>query len=274
MKKAILVSLALLLAGLVGSSFPFGYDLLEMAKGAVQGHVLYGKFGRNRSVSINTVPESLWSYGGEWKGPTAARLHSFVSSSAADDGDPAGIGGHTVWMEGLGSDGRMQTGEVTLNGVTPVITGETWLRIYRMKLLSAGISLTNVGDITATAAAPDSTVTAGIRAGDGQTHMAIITVPAEKTAYLIAYWVSINKYGAYATASVVLKTRGPIDVATSPWLGKLSLGMGVKGSSFISAPFFAIRRVEEKTDILFQIEEVSTDDVDISGGFAIIMVDN
>lgn len=178
-------------------------DALEIAKGNVSGHTAVTVVGRN--IDIDAATEDIHDAGGTYVAPTAARVHAVASTSASDDGDPAGVGARTVRVYGLTAWTAEATSEdITLNGTSGVNTSNSYVLIHRMEVLTKGATGINVGDITATAAT-DSTVSAKILAGAGETQMAIYGLPSTQTLYVSRWWGSINRSGG--------ATSGGVDVA-------------------------------------------------------------
>jgi len=157
---------------------------LQVARGQVDGHKTLFKFGINGDVG--TSVETVWAEGGTYAYPASATVMK-ISSSSADDA-AAGTGARTVAIFGLDASYNEINETVTLNGQTAVNTTNSFLRIFRMYVVTAGSGGTAVGDIyigvgTVTAGVP-ATVYAKIDIGENQTNMAIWTVPANYTLYL------------------------------------------------------------------------------------------
>lgn len=169
------------------SYFPNSPYDLQVARGLVPGILAVNKFGRNPDIDVGT--EDIWSQGGTWVAPTTARVHALVSSDAADTA--AGTGARTLSVNGLNGSYVDTTETVTLNGVTPVNTVNSYTIIHRMIVLTAGSGATNAGTLTATAAT-DATVTAAIIIGKAQTQLAIYQIPAGYTGYLTMFSGSID----------------------------------------------------------------------------------
>ena len=110
-----------------------------------------------------------------------------VSSSASDAA--AGTGIQIVRIHYLDSDYNEQVEDVTLNGVTPVLTaGLNILRINGLHAYAVGSSGAAVGNISLTNSG--GTVTYGyITATYTSSRQAIYTVPANKYGY-ISHWQS------------------------------------------------------------------------------------
>ena len=117
---------------------------LEVAMGKRQGRTTWNKFGFNRDVDSGSE-EVVASFGGAFNIMTTADTLDIVSSSANDTSD--GTGARTVFIDGIGADFLRQTEIVTMNGVTPVTTANTWLGVNRATVLSSGSLTYNDGDI-------------------------------------------------------------------------------------------------------------------------------
>lgn len=216
------------------SSMDFG---LEVARGRVSGIGNINKFGAAPD-GIQTTATDIWSRANStptqqiWLAPTAARVHAIVSTSADDDGDPVGIGARTIRIYGLKTwDLAETTEDVILDGTTPVNTAQSYVIIHRMKVLTCGASGPNVGTISATAAT-DTTITAVILPGDGQTEMAIYGVPSIQTLYLARWGCHINKNAAAAaTADFQLRVNENPNVLTTCFLRKDDISLQSNGTS-------------------------------------------
>jgi len=117
-----------------------------------------------------------------------------VSSSTADD--LVGTGAQKVKIEGLDANYNAQIVEVEMDGTTNVSTTETFIRVYRVYVSQAGSGKVNAGNITISIG---GSVRAQISANQGQTLMAVYTVPAGFTGYVTQWSFSSgasasNKY--------------------------------------------------------------------------------
>lgn len=218
------------------------------------------KFGRNPVVTGDTT-EDVWDGGGLWVPPTEARVHNLVSSSANDAA--AGTGARTIKIYGLDANYDRQEETITLNGVTPVATTNSYTRIFRMVCQTWGSGQANAGNITATAVT-DATVTAQVSTGNNQTLMAIYTVPNGYSLILYTYWFFVNATaGIGAVKDSYANCKILASDATNP-------GRVVK--QFISAAsaagpavvdFHVPQIYTEKTDIIAQADAV-IEDADVS----------
>ena len=169
---------------------PMGDQMLEIAKGNVTDHSSVNKFGRN--TDVDTTPEDIWDGGGTWTAPTQARIHDIASTSVNDDAN-GGTGARRMEIHGLTSwFSDPVSEEIELNGTSNVATTNAYVIIHRMYVTAKGTSNVNAGTITATAQT-DSTVTAQINAGEGQTQMAVFGVSATQELYMTRWYSSINR---------------------------------------------------------------------------------
>ncbi|MHA1400160.1 MAG: hypothetical protein ACTSQE_07410 [Candidatus Heimdallarchaeaceae archaeon] len=257
----------------LGNPLPVRDPLLEIAKGNVTGHSGVNKFGHVEDIDISDVPVDIWNGGSVWVAPTAARTHDIVSDDVNDDvGD---TGARTINIQGLDSNWELQEEVIPMNGTTNVATANTYVRIFRMYVVTVGSSLTNEGNITATAQV-DGTVTAAITTGKGQTLMAIYTIPAGKTGYITKGYTTITRQDKTSGAMAEFEFRGRFDadVSTSPWRTLWAGGISVDGSSAYEHSYSPYVAVSEKTDLVFRCIYVSDNNTKIGAGFDIILIDD
>jgi len=163
----------------------------ELVLGNIEGRTYVNKFG-TAPDGVQLTATDIWSRADAtptqqiWLAPTAARIHALVSSSAADTGFNITVYGLTSWS-------TAETSEVVaLTGQTPVNTTNSYVIIHRMEMTPTAAKVINAGTITATAAV-DSTITAVILPGDGQTEMAIYGVPSTQKALMHRWTANIDK---------------------------------------------------------------------------------
>lgn len=137
------------------------------------------KFGYNNSVG--TSQEEIWNVGGIESYLSTAETMDIVSTSDEDDADkdPAGTGAYTLTITGLDGDWLPVSETISLNGQTNVTTTNTYLRVLRMVVNSAGSTGSNVGTITCTASTAAS-VHGQINPTDNQTLKINFSIPANK----------------------------------------------------------------------------------------------
>lgn len=237
---------------------------LAVAKGDFTGYAKVSKFGRNPGVKSADY-ESIWDGTNLYPWPTAAETLNVVSTDADDTS--AGTGARTVEIEGLNSSWAIITETVSMNGTTNVTTTNSFLRVYRARVVTAGSSGVNEGTITMTNTT-SSNVLAQIsvdNSGFGQTLMAIYTIPAGKTGYLISINGSSSKDNEHSFRLLARDNT----VSNAAWNTKEFLN--ARGG-FNLYKKFAINKYTEKTDLDFQA--IASAASAASGGFELILIDN
>jgi hypothetical protein len=141
---------------------------LQVARGLIAGHSLVNIFGHQQSIGTTSI--CVWENPTAYVFPASAVPMTMVSTSAADVGV-------TKLISGLDADYKPISESIVLNGTTPVITTNSYLRINNVR--------TTAGNAVGTATFVNGGITyAKILAGLGQTQMAQYTVPAGHTFYL------------------------------------------------------------------------------------------
>lgn len=244
-------------SGVAVGDIPF---YLAVAQGAVEGYSNVSKFGYNSSVGSISY-ESVWETGGAYPFMTTADQLEIVSADSNDTS--AGSGARTVELQGLDSSYNLLTETITMNGTTAVTTSGSFFRIFRAIVITAGTGNVNAGNITITDQ-DTSTTRASILAGNGQTLMAVYTVPAGKTAYIVNFNFSSSK-----DQEMEYRIRTRNGIADAAWQLKEFVTCRGGFNDFIKR---AINLVPEKTDIDMQAKAQSTSTA--TAGFELILVDN
>ena len=145
------------------------------------------KFGHNGDVG--TSLETLWPEGGIYVYVDVPTTMTISSSDVNDDAGDAGA--ITVQIDGLGKAYGPISEIATLNGQSGVTLGNKFLRVHRMRVLTAGASLQNEGSIYvgtgSISTGKPAVVHAVIEPGMNQTLQAAMTIPLGHTAYLMDY---------------------------------------------------------------------------------------
>lgn len=241
---------------------------LQVARSQIAGHETIFKFGFNPDV--DDALETIWAEGGLYSYLSAATILK-VSSSSTDD-TAAGTGARTVEIFGLDGNYNEISETVTLNGQTAVNTTNSYLRINRGIVRSAGSGGQNAGVIYA----GTGTVTAGVPAnkylsiaiGDNQTLMALWTVPAGYTAFLPQTDVTLatTQSSKYCTAKLVARPYGEVFQVKDVF---------VKSQGSTTQVYSIPIRFDEKTDIEWRaIGDSAGSDIAISAGMEILYIKN
>lgn len=167
----------------IGTSEPFE---LQVARGQIPAHEKVHKFGFNTLVQDSE--ETIWDAGGIYAYPSSAVAMTVTSAAGATDS------GVKVTVQGLDANYNEVSEEVTLNASGTETTDQTYLRVFRA-FISGDTAGTGLISITNTAV-----TYAQIAVGENQTLMAVWTVPAGYTAYLLqnnttCYTEANNKFG-------------------------------------------------------------------------------
>jgi hypothetical protein len=238
---------------------------INIARGLVRGTTVIHKFGRNPSVG--GAPETIWEHGGIYTYLTVAST-VYVSGADAQD-SAAGTGARTVTVQGLDANYNAIEETLTVDGA---VSTQSFLRVFRAFVASAGSLLTNKGDVlVSTGASGGGTVLAKIATigtgtvyGQGQTNLALYTIPAGKTGYLTNWNVGVGAYNDAVTANLytresgnglIFRTRDVMDVP------------GGLHQRIYQVPFTLL----EKTDI--EIRAIATTGTNMSSTFDIILFD-
>jgi len=162
---------------------------LAVQQGKVPGYSMVNKFGYNSSIGSGSF-ETIWETGDDYPWQSTAVTVDVVSDDVNDD--VAGTGARTLRIQGLDGSYNLAEETVDMDGTTTVTTTQTFLRVFRMSVETAGTSGNNVGNISVTYTG-GSDVAATITAGNGQTLMCLYTIPAGYTGYLLSIDVSSGK---------------------------------------------------------------------------------
>jgi hypothetical protein len=173
-----------------------------------------------------------------------------TSSNTSDDNNG------TVEIQGLDANYNVQTVTATIGGSA---TTETFIRVFRVKMLTANTGTSNVGTITVTV---DSTAAAKISPTKGQTLMAVYTIPAGKKGYLLKLQGNLEK-----------AKESEFQLMVRPFGGAFNI-KGKFGSSgdVINYDYPVPLEFDEKTDIEVQVRAGAT--TAAGALFDLILLDN
>jgi len=233
----------------LGSSEPFE---LQVAQGQIAYHKQIYKFGQN-SVVGNSV-ETIWQQGGLYSYPPSATTMTVSSSNTNDTS--AGTGARTVLISGLDGDYNEISETITLNGQTAVTTTNSFLRVNRGIVLTAGSGGANAGIIyvgtgTVTTGVPANIYTTINGDGTNQSLQAFWTVPANYNAYIYQTNISTgNSSNTPAVLNTLLVARPHGGVFNTKEVIVITDGNHLQDYSFPIT-------LTEKTDIEFRAESSS-----------------
>jgi len=181
---------------------------LQVARGQIEGHSSVCQFGINTNVGQSA--ETVWIGSSVYSFPASASVLK-VSSSSTDDVATSGTGAWTVRVEGVDASYEAVSETVSLNGQTAVNTTNSYLRVNKVMVLTAGTGNASAGTIYA----GTGTVTSGVPAvvvsqtgsSSNESENAFYTVPVGYTAYICRYTVSSGNSTANTYSTFQLRIR-------------------------------------------------------------------
>lgn len=214
------------------------------------------KYGRNEEIKKD-IEEDIWEGGGIYVFPTISERLQVVSES--DEDKEGGIGATSIVILGLNGDFKECTEVLELNGVTPVETVNKYIRVYRAYVDQTGNEFINIGKI-------DIGGLAIIGATNGQTLMAIYTIPVNKTGYLYSVFGMVGKKtSALVNVFLFIREYG------KGWRMQNMIPLVSIGTNVTKFNFTFKQKLEPKTDIKLTADSDSNG-VDVFGGFDILLI--
>ncbi len=170
-------------------------------------------------------------------------------------------------MSGLDANYAEQEVDVTLNGTSAVATTETWLRVYRLKVLTAGSGGQNAGTLTVRHTSTTANVFTVTPAAANQSRVCAFTVPANATCLVKGVYVSATEATAAGTrATVSLRIRDTGGVYRSVFT------QNVTDSYPLDYVFPTGLRVDAKADVKVSVEEVSASNTVVTGALDYVLL--
>lgn len=244
---------------------------LQLARGQISYHKSIFKFGFN--PDIDNSLETVWAQGGLYSYLSSASTLYISSSSTADDA--AGTGARTATVSGLDANYNEVSVTVELDGQNGVQLGDAsnWIRVFRIIVNTAGSGGQNAGVLyVGTEASPTLGVPtnkyATVAIGDNQTLMALWTVPAGYTAYLLQTDITLatTQNNKYCTVNLVAREYGGVFAIKDKF---------VKAESSTHQEYTIPLKFEEKTDLEFRaIGDSAGADIAISAAMDLIYIKN
>ena len=163
---------------------------IDIARGLVAGVSCVNKFGyHGGDVTASTV-ETVWD------GNASTEIMPYPSAGVITISDNTDDTGESVVVEGLDADYNLQSETVTVGGTGAL----TFSRVFRAYMASTE----NTSDVGIN---QGGTFTALIKAGLGQTQMAVYTIPAGKMGFLTKIHGSSDRSTGNPAVQFRLKVR-------------------------------------------------------------------
>jgi hypothetical protein len=226
----------------------------DIARGCYRNATSVHVFGSNPDVDMGSTPETVWDVGVglyPWSSWDTASALTCVSTDAGDTG--------TLTIYGLDSELRLLTEEVTMNGLTPVITTNTFGRINL--LTYADGPATNIGTITTTIS---SVIVGQVSIGASQSIAAIYTIPAGHTGYFLQGQASVQKSKDVQILTMARFFGGPFNIAH---VGEVS------DASYVYRAYTPIA-LPEKTDLEQRAGIAETNGTRVTASFELVLIKN
>lgn len=235
----------------------------EISAGRFTGYSVVNKFGRNTDIDTASVPEDIWNGGGLYTGFPQGSPEEFevVSSSASDTGVL------TFTYLASNTSESYQTANVTLTGTTPVNTGITGYRLHTARYNSGNSTTFNVGNITVRHRITTANVFCLMPIGTSQTYVSGYTVPYGSTGLITRLFCRIlSNVAASVEGALFVRTNG-----NGPRLRRPFVASNVDG---FEESVFGGLRIEANSDIMVRITSANSNNLDIIGGYDILIIKN
>ncbi len=235
---------------------------IPIAAGEVPGYSHINKFGYNDEIpttfELITTPSTNIVY------PTTAAVVSVVSDDANDD-FPSGTGARTVSIQGLDADYNLQSDTLELDGTNAVTTTNTYIRVFRAGVETAGSSGGAEGTISFSIGGNvQCTIDPEY---DNQTLHAAYTIPAGKTGYLTRLQVTSTKDNKAGMVGFFQREFGTDKVF------KVKQLIEVYRNSVV-VDFPVPLKLTEKSDLELRGKNLNSGNISLGGTFDLILVDN
>lgn len=244
------------------------FDLVSL--GRLPGWQVVRLAGNNPDIDILTLPEDIWEPGGLYPFQSTAQILEVLSSDANDTA--AGTGARTVLISGLNANWELITELKTMNGITPVVTTQSFLRVNSIRVITAGAGESNLGTITLRVSPGGATLAVigflGTQ-GNGVSFNGIFSVPLGKRV-----WVT------NVTTNIQLEPSGTIQVhfKVRPFGGAWSttnqFSLHAQGGSFASFTPPVYLFGPEKSDFRATVVTASANNIGVNLNMSGIMGPN
>lgn len=239
----------------------------QISRGLIGNLTAFGTAGVNPDIDMSSVPEDVWGGGGLFPYQSAAVQLEVLSASANDTA--AGTGVRAVQVIGLDTNWNQVSEVIATNGITPVQTVNSYIRVNAFRSISAGSIGTNDGDVTLRVTGGGVTQ-AIMRAGEGQDLRAMFSVPVGFTAFLLDAFVAIVRAGTNEAIEFSLHARS----FGGPWIKRNIFSVSAGGLSTQHINPRIIGALSEKSDLRFTVTDVSADNTKAQATFIAVLQRN
>lgn len=200
------------------------YEKIALSPLRIDGQLLDTKFGVIQNISAGDA--DVWEGGGSYTGQPEAFTPEIVSIVSSDVNDTSeGTGARTVTISGLktSTSEEYETETVSLNGTTSVETINSWWRIVRASVNTAGSTGSNAGTITINSQTTTANVFCTILPSYNQTLIAAYTVPYNYSMIIKSLHIGLSRAnGGAGSCRAALQIRKPNEVFQSKRVYEIS----------------------------------------------------
>jgi len=242
---------------------PISDPMLDISMGVKLGYSWVNKFGQNTAVASGGT-EEIWDGSTTYTWPTSATI-THVRAAV----DSATTQGQVVEVQGLDASYVLRIQNATLDGAdstTEVALSPPLIRVFRMKVLDGTASDQDIQAGPTGFASQQAIITAG----NNQTLMAIYTIPAGKTGYLVTWYAAINPATNQDPTSMPIRVWARDN--TNGYAPQIKHIHGIT-TGHVQHFYKPYQKYQEKTDIWMTAAPVGKA-ADVSAGFDIILVEN
>jgi hypothetical protein len=212
------------------------------------------KFGKNPTVAAG---DAIWATGGAYPylTYTGTALAMRIAAGGDAEDDSGGDGARTVTIQGLDENFQLASETVTTNGTgASSATTTTFSRVFRAFVATAGDNRVNTAAVAIEDSGGSATY-ATILAGESQTQVGFITVPAGYRMWMTHVIIDTAVASASATLRMQGWRRNDGDTAAAPFPSArvfLDIPALSRETGSIERNFEEPVTFEPKTDIWFE----------------------
>lgn len=243
---------------------------INVSAGDVNNMIHVNKFGRNEDVDTGTA-EDVCNSGGTYAGLPISTTQTIQIFSSSTSDTSAGVGARTISISGLQSTSATDYTEetLTLNGTTPVVSVNSWYRVNRVWVETAGSTGSNVGQITVRHSTTTANVFALMQIGLNQSTIGAYTIPFDTIGYLSSIRVSlVRSSGSPGSGTLTLRIRDTLNGGVFRTREIIDLQTG--GPVIIKYDY--PKQLPAGADVKIRVESVSDNNTIVTGGFTILML--
>jgi hypothetical protein len=241
----------------------------KVGQGEISDASTVNKFAFNPDVDAASE-EVIANFGGTFSIMTSADTLDVVSTSAQDG--VAGTGALTILITGIDAAYLTQTETVTMNGVTPVTTSNSWLGINRVVVLTSGTNDGNVGTITIDDTAGTVGTQAQLSPDESVTQQLIYHTQIGFTLLLDWLWLHVTKLSGGSAPKVTIRGLSYSRVTDTMYeIFRTTLDSNVENTEQFtpSQPFVLGGR-----EVVYFVADTDTNNTEVVGRFSGIEIIN